>query len=166
MKTKLQKSKQIEEGLESLAKSQTLIFTDFTSTPTKEINSLREVFKEKGLKFKVFKKRLFKIAFEKNEIEFPLEGFQGQLGIVFTPEGFFEQAASLVYKFSKTNQNFKIIGGFDLKDKKFLEGDFVKMVGSLPNKQTLLAQFAFMLTVPIKRFLFVLDQLSKQTVDK
>jgi len=166
MRTKIQKSKQIEEVVNNLARSQTLIFADFTGTPTKEINSLREILKDKGLKFKVFKKRLFKIAFEKNKIEFPLKEFKGQLGVVFTPAEFFEEAASLVYKFSKTNQNFKIIGGFNLKDKKFLEDDFVKMVGSLPNREVLLAQLVFMLTFPIKKFLFVLDQLSKQTVDK
>jgi large subunit ribosomal protein L10 len=157
MKTKVQKVKHIEEGVKDLDKSQTLIFADFSGTSTKEINILRETLKAIGAKFQVFKKRLFRIAAEKNNVELPIEKFEGQLGVVFAPDDP-EKVAGPIYKFSKTNENFKIIGGIDLKEKKFLEADFVKMLGSLPSREVLLSQLAAMFTIPIKKLLVILNE--------
>ena len=38
-----------------------------------------------------------------------------------------------------------------------MAGEEVKMIGQLPSKEALLGQLAFMLTVPIKKLLFVMD---------
>lgn len=161
-KTKAQKAEQIESGLKDLEKSRTLIFADFTGTPTKEISILRENLKALGSKFQVLKKRLFRIMAEKSGFELPSEKFQGQLGVVFIPNEL-EGTVGSIYKFSKTAKSFKVIGGFDLKEKKFLEADFIKMLGSLPSREVLLGQLAFMLTVPIKKFLFILNEKAKRS---
>lgn len=161
-KTRKQKEKTVEEGIKDLAKSQTLIFADFTGTPTKEINALRELLRGINAKFQVLKKRLFRIAAEKNGVEFPAEKFQGQLSVIFAPDGL-EEVAGPIYKFSKANANFKIVGGLDLKEKKFLEADFINMLGSLPSREVLLGQLAAMLTIPIKKLLFVMNEKVKRS---
>jgi len=41
----------------------------------------------------------------------------------------------------------------------------VKRIGQLPSREVLLGQLAAMLTVPIKKFMFVLNEKAKQTVE-
>ncbi len=162
MVTKQKKKEQIEKGKEIFKRSKALIFVDFTGTPTRSLNLLRDEFKEIGSKFQVFKKRIFKIVLKENNIEQPVDKFDGQLGVIFIPDNF-EKNAKIVYKFSKNIPNLKIIGGIDLVERRFLDPDYVKMIGSLPSREVLLAQLLMMLTMPIKKLLFVLNEKAKRS---
>jgi len=160
-KTKAQKTKAIEQGLSDLKKSETVIIADFTGIPVNDMNTLRKVLKAIGAGFTVVKKRLLKLIFEKEGIEFDPKKFAGQTGVVFSPKDLVETSGA-VYNFSKSKKDlFKILGGFDVKEKKFIEGGDVKRIGQLPGREALLGQLAFMLTIPIKKFLFVLNEKTK-----
>jgi len=157
-KTRVQKTKAIEQGVEDLKKSQTVVIADFAGIPVNDINTLRKTLKAIGAGFTVVKKRLLKLIFEKQGIEFDPKKFAGQTGVVFSPKDLVEIAGA-VYNFSKDKKDlFKILGGFDVGEKKFISGEDVKRIGQLPSREALLSQFAFMLTVPIKKFLFVLNE--------
>lgn len=162
MKTKAQKVTAVEEAAKALKTSQTVIFTDFTGTPVNEVNQLRKSLAAMGAALSVVKKRLVKIVFEKEKMSFDPKQFEGPTAVVFSPKDFVE-TANVVYKFSKGKEFFKILGGFDMGEKKFVEAGDVKKLGQLPGREALLGQLAFMLTVPIKKLLFVMNEQSKKS---
>ena len=163
-KTKQQKTKDVETGLAALKKSETVVLADFTGLSVNELNSFRRTLENLGLTFKVLKKRLLKIVFEKENIAFDPKQFQGQTGVIFSPKDIVETSAP-VYQFAKQKEFLKILGGFDIKGKKFIEAADVKRYGALPSREVILGQLVGMLVTPIRQFLFVLNQEAKQTVE-
>ncbi|MEK7543092.1 MAG: 50S ribosomal protein L10, partial [Patescibacteria group bacterium] len=61
MKTKAQKTKAVESGINDLKNSKTVIITDFTGLSSNEMNSLRRALRAISTPFRVVKKRLLKI---------------------------------------------------------------------------------------------------------
>ncbi len=151
----------VEKGTESLKGAETLVFTDFTGLSVNDLNTLRKSLKAMGAAFSVIKKRLLRLTFQKEGITVDPKEFQGQLGVVFSPKDIVETAGA-VYKFSKEKKDgLKILGGLELKAKKFFVGADVKRIGQLPSREVLLGQLAAMLTIPIKKFMFILNQKAK-----
>lgn len=166
MKTKAQKKEQIEAGEREIAKSETVVLADFTGLSANELNAFRRAVRGLGGVLIVMKKRLLKLAFAKKGIELDTKKLEGQAGVVFSPKDVVE-TSGVVYNFGKpfAKKNiFKILGGFDVKAKKFIEGSEIKKIGQLPPKEVLLGQLAFLLTVPIKKLLFVVNEKSKKVV--
>lgn len=165
MKTKTQKKEQIETGKKELDKSETVVFTDFTGLSANDLNGFRKTVRGLGGVMVVMKKRLLSLTLKDKGIDFDAKKLQGQVGVVFSPKDSVE-TASAVYKFGKpfrAKKIFNILGGFEMKDKRFMEKAEVDMLGQLPGREVLLGQLAFMLTVPIKKVLFVLNEKAKQT---
>lgn len=168
MKTKAQKKEQIKIGEETLGKSQTVVITNFNGLTANELNAFRRAVRGLGGVVMVMKKRLLKLVFAAKGIEFDPKKFEGQAGVVFSPKDIVE-TAGIVYKFSKPfakKDIFKILGGFEVKAKKFIEGGEVRQIGQLPAREALLGQLAFILTVPIKKLLFVMSEKIKGRQNK
>lgn len=161
MKTKAQKKAAIESGVRGMEKSETLVLADFTGVPTKELNAFRKTLRAMGAVFTVVKKRLFKLMLKERGITFDPKTLSGQLGVVFSPKDLVE-TAGITYTFSKGKEAFKILGGFDLKEKRFVEGAEVVRYGALPSREVLLGQFVGMLTVPLRQFMTVLNERAKK----
>ncbi|MDP3975235.1 MAG: 50S ribosomal protein L10 [Candidatus Jorgensenbacteria bacterium] len=157
MKTKAQKKAQIESGVKGIAESETLVLADFTGVPTAELNAFRKTLRTMGAAFTVVKKRLFKLMLKEQGIEFDTKTLEGQLGVVFSPKDLIETAGA-TFRFSKGKGTFKILGGFNLKEKRYLEGADVIRYGALPTREVLLGQLVGMLTVPIRQFMTVLKE--------
>lgn len=164
MKTKEQKKEQIKSGEAELAKSETVVVTNFNGLTANDMNAFRKAVRGLGGVVMVMKKRLLKLVFAAKGIEFNPKDFAGQAGVVFSPKDIVE-TAGVVYKFGKPfakKDIFKILGGFEIKAKKFMAGEEVKQIGQLPSREALLGQLAFMLTVPIKKLLFVMNEKVKK----
>jgi large subunit ribosomal protein L10 len=167
MRTKTQKKEDVKRGEETIAKSETAIVTDFTGLSANELNAFRRSVRALGGIVLVMKKRLLKLVFASKDMDFDPKKFTGQAGVVFSPKDIVE-TSGVVYNFSKPfvkKDIFKILGGFELKDRKFYEGVEIKKLGQLPSKEVLLGQLAFMLTVPIKKLLFVMNEKSKKVAN-
>ena len=160
-KTREEKAKAIKEGKEGLKGSSNLIFTDFSGTSTSEIRTLRKTLKEADVKFQVIKKRLLKIILDGEGIEFDPKQFDGQIGTVFVKGDISEVAGSL-YRFSKKNESFQILGGLDLEKKEELTGDTIKTIGQLPSREVLLGQVLGTMIAPLRAFMWILSERSKQ----
>jgi ribosomal protein L10 len=158
MKSREQKIQELKASEKLLKKSQSLIFIDFGKVPTKNLNSIKTKLKNIDARFKVIKKRLLKILFQQNNIEFdPTSVFEGQAGTVFAPTDIYS-AASPVYKFF---EGMKILGAYDLDKKQFLEAALFKKIALLPSREILLSQLVGVLSAPIKMFLYILSEKSK-----
>ncbi len=164
MKTKAQKKEQIETGKSEFDKSETVVFTDFTGLSANDLNVFRKLIRGLGGVMVVMKKRLLTLSLKEKGIDFDAKKLEGQVGVVFSPKDSVE-TANVVYQFGKpfkTKNIFKILGGFEVKGKRFMEKAEVETLGQLPSREVLLGQLAFMLTVPIKKVLFVLNEKAKQ----
>lgn len=163
MKSKEQKIQEVQAGKKLLEKNQSLIFVNFEKIHTAKIVAMKIQLKKLGGKFMVIKKRLLRLIFKEKQINFdPQSAFNGQIGVVFMPDEI-EAAASPVYKIF---QELKFSGAYSLKDKQFLDTDLFKKMALLPSREILLSQLVGILSAPLKMFLFVLQEKSKQqTVD-
>jgi len=165
MKTKQQKAKQIEEGVNLLQENKNLVFVDFSGMNVEDLSLLRKILKGFGAKFKVIKKRLMRIIFEKSGVDFNPEQFESQLGIIFSDRDISEIAGP-VYKFYKdkdlAKKGFKILGAYDLLSKKFLEAETVIKIGQLPSREVLLSQLVGVLSAPIRMLMYVINERAKK----
>lgn len=164
MKTKEQKKQQIEGGQTELKGSESVVITDFTGLSANDLTAFRRAVRAIGGKMVVVKKRLLKLVLKDQGLEFEPKDFKGQTGVVFSPKDMVETAGA-VYKFGKPfakAETFKITGGYEVKEKKFLDASTVMRYGQIPPREALLGQLAFMLTVPIKKLLFVMNEKAKQ----
>ncbi len=172
MKSKAQKTEELKQGKELLAKSQVLVFTDFTNLPAEDMRRLRRELKTVGANFLVLKKRLLNILLKEAGIDFDVRQFKLSLGTVFS-EADIEKISLPVYKLfaslevpegkAKDMWVKHILGGYDLKNKVAVDATQIVFIGKLPPHEALLAQLLGMLTAPIRSFLYVLDQKSKTT---
>ncbi|MBI5732992.1 50S ribosomal protein L10 [Candidatus Jorgensenbacteria bacterium] len=166
-KTKIQKEQVVETAAIDLKKSETVILTDFTGLTANEMNSLRKTVRSMGGVFHVVKKRLLKIILGKESMVFDPDEFKGQTGVVFSPKDMVE-TSSVVYQFARQQRKdvFKILGGFDVKAMQFTKSADVIRFGQLPPREVLLGQLVGMLTIPIRKLLFVLKQKSQMVEQK
>jgi large subunit ribosomal protein L10 len=172
MKSKLQKQEELNKAKTLLGKAQVLVFTDFTNLPAEDMRRLRRELKAVGADFLVIKKRLLNLLLKDKKIDFDVRKFKISLGTVFS-EADAEKISMPVYKlFSSLNVPEgqakdvwvkHILGGYDLKNKVAIEGQQIVYIGKLPPREVLLAQLFGMLASPIRSFMYLLDQKSKQT---
>jgi large subunit ribosomal protein L10 len=166
MLTRKQKTERVEIGKKILEESRNLVFIDFTGAKVGDLRILKKTLSDLGAKLKVIKKKLMRIVFEEQGIDFNPEQFESQVGIIFSDKEL-PDIASPVYKFAKEKekQGFKILGAYDLSEKNFLDPEFVKMLGQLPSREILLGQLVGVIAAPIRMLMYVLNEKSK-TVEK
>ena len=162
VKTRKEKEDFVKEQSDIITTKKTIIFTDFAGTTVNDLNALRKELDEVGARFQVVKKRLLRVMFDEKKFEFDPETLEGQLGIIIADEDM-EEIAGPVYKFAAASDTFKILGGFETEDKKFLEKDMVEMIGKLPGREVLLSQLVGIIAGPLRAFLYILSEKSKQT---
>ena len=162
-KTKSQKIEIVNKSKEAVEKSDTLILADFTGLSANAINSLRKSLKETGMRFEVIKKRLLRRVFEEKGIALNPKELQGQTGVVFSSKDIADTART-VYKFQKTNKDhFKMLAGVELEGKKVYVSDEIEQIGKLPSREVLLGQLVSMIAYPLKSFMWVISEKSKQS---
>jgi len=167
MKTKAQKQEELKKGNELFEKSGVLVLTDFTKVPAEDLRRLRKELKQAGANFLVIKKRLLGVLLKEKGIDFNVKQFASSVGTVFSSKGL-EEISAPIFKFfstlggpenkDKDSSIKKILGGYDLKNKSFIEAKQVVMIGQLPSREVLLGQLFGMLASPIRSFLYLLKE--------
>ena len=167
MKTKAQKNEAVNEAKKLIGDSKIIFFVDFTGIGVEDMKVLRRTLRVLDVKTKVIKKKLLRVAFEKDKIDFNPEQFNEQLAMIFSPKDISEVAGP-IYRFYKERekQGFKMLGAYDMANKTFFDADMVKKIGQLPSREILLSQLLSMMQAPIRMFLYVLDQKSKMVESK
>lgn len=164
MKSKQQKTQEMDQAKELAGSSKSLIFVDFSKTPVTEISKLKVLLREIGSSYKVVKKRLLRIVFQEKGIEVDAKQFPGQLATIFSDKDI-SDPAGIVAKFSRElgkDAKFQMMGGFDFESARFFEAADITRIGNLPGRPVLLAQFAGLLKAPLSQLANVLDQISKK----
>ncbi|MBN2198168.1 50S ribosomal protein L10 [Candidatus Wolfebacteria bacterium] len=166
MLTKEQKIEQIKQGQKLLKENKSVVFVDFSEAGVEDLRSLRKTLKEIGAKMKVLKKKLMRIAFQRENLDFNPEQFELQAAAIFSDKDISE-IISPAYKFSQQlKKAFKVLGAYDIENKNFIDEEMAIKIGQLPSKEILLGQLVGVLSAPIRTFMYVLNEKSKQMVEK
>ncbi|OGY64663.1 MAG: 50S ribosomal protein L10 [Candidatus Harrisonbacteria bacterium RIFCSPLOWO2_02_FULL_41_13b] len=166
MLTKAQKTKVISDTASYIKDSKNLVFADFSTVGTKDINKLKQELKKSGSKFRIAKKTLLKLALKDSGMDFDPLQFKAQVGVIYTKQDL-SSIATPIYKFSKDltkeKKNFQILGNYDLENKVFMTADEFTVIAKLPTKEILLAQVVGVMAGTIRAFMYIIDQLSKKS---
>lgn len=157
-----------------MEKSRGLFLFDFSGVKTAELRKLRQELKKSGNPMLVIKKRLLGLLFREKGLELPLGDMKTPTGTVFVTSpsaGGLEEVAGSVYRFFAGLEKdkkikaakAKFLGGCDLEKKELIPAEQVVLIGQLPPREVLLAQLLGILAAPIRSFLYLLSEKSKQT---
>ncbi len=163
--TKEKKGQALESIKAKVAKQKSVIFADFSKVNSADLFKLRKELKENGCSLKIGKKTLVRIAFGQAGISFwnlIKKSVPGQLALVFGMEDEIAPAR-IANKFSKTNENFKILGG--IFENRFIDREKALALANLPSRNELLSRLVGSLSSPMSSFVRVLDKVreSKET---
>jgi len=165
MKTKAQKVEEVKKAVELIDRSKSMIFVDFSKTPTQEVNVLKNALLAIESTYRVVKKRLLGLAFKDKNINVDVGQFESLLATVFSPKDIVD-VAGVVYRFVKEKEkeltDFKILGGYDIQAEKFYSAAQIKEIGQLPPKEILLGQLVGIVQAPLRSLAFLLSEISKK----
>lgn len=165
MKTKQQKTQDLEKGGALAHKAQTIVFVDFSQAPTKEVEGLKRAINAVQGVYKVIKKRLLGIVLKNENIPVDVAQFDGQLATIFSEKDISDTAGT-VFRFLKDKAKefpaFRMVGGYDVTSKTFFDAAAIQAVGKLPSRDILLAQFVGLLSTPTRSLVYTLDQIAKK----
>lgn len=156
---KEKKQKALKDLKDNISKQKSVIFVDFSKVKSGDLFSLRKKLKEAGCVLKVGKKTLIRIAFGQSNISFwnkMKDSIPGQLALVFGIEDELNPAR-ISNQFSKTNENFKILGG--IFENRFIDKERVLVLANIPSRDELLSRLVGSLASSMTDFVTVLDHI-------
>ena len=125
---------------ELLSNSKMVVYAKYQGLTVAELQELRKMAREAGVKIKVVKNRLVKVAMKEIAAykDTDASSLTGQLLYALGSDEDFD-AAKVLTKFAKTHDKMELIGGFNGEDA-VLSTEEVKTLGNLPTKNELIAQ--------------------------
>ena len=111
---KEQKKSYISEMTAQFENSESVLVTHYQGLTVKQLDSLRKQMREHGIQFKITKNRIAKIALQNTKCKDLATLFTGPTAVALSKDAI--SSAKILTKFSKENQNLKILGGIMGKD--------------------------------------------------
>jgi large subunit ribosomal protein L10 len=159
-KNMLQKSQKeviVKELENALKDSSSVVFVNFHGLNVSDESALRSNLKEQGVKYKVSRKTLLKRALS-GKVEGELPDLVGEVAIAYSTDA--TAPAREVYNFQKTHLGLlNILGG--IFEGKFVNGEFMKEIATIPSKEVLLSKLAFLFCSPMQRLAIALNEVAK-----
>ncbi len=149
----------VAELTEKLNAAQSGVLVDYRGLTVEQDTKLRNQLREAGVEYKVIKNTMLRFA-AKNA------GLDGLEAILENPTSLAISAddpiapASVLAKFAKENDALEIKGGF--LEGKVVDLATIERLGSIPSKDTLIAQTVGGLNSIITSFAIVIDQIAKK----
>ena len=152
MMNKGQKQNYIKEMTAQFQNSEAVLVTHYQGLTVKQLDDLRKQMREHGIKFKITKNRITKLALEKSKCKELSNLFTGPTAVAFSEDAI--TSAKILTKFSKENENLKILGGIMGTD--ILDVDGVKNVATLPTLDEARAKIVGILRSPAQKIASIL----------
>ena len=147
--SKQKKNELVADLTELLSNAKTTVYAKYQGLSVAEMQELRKNAREAGVKIKVVKNRLVKVAMDQIAVykDTDTTGLTGQLLYATSSED--EVApAKVLAEFAKTHNALSLVGGFsDLGNT--LSEDEVKSLAAMPSKNELIAQVVAQLLSPV-----------------
>ncbi|MBI2021141.1 50S ribosomal protein L10 [Candidatus Giovannonibacteria bacterium] len=165
MITKQQKSEIVKHLKNKLANSEFVAFLNFHGMSVAKATELRRVLKKVGAEYVVAKKTLLGVASKEANLEIDKSKLEGEVAIAVSQNGE-EGILSItreINSFIKKNTGIlKTIGGF--WSGRWVEPAEIKRLASIPSREILLTQLAFMLSQPVASLARVLSEIQKSKI--
>ena len=147
-----QKKKYIDEMSSQFDKSEAVIVTHYQGLTVSQLDDLRKKMREHGIIFKITKNRITKLALEKTKCKDISNLFSGPTAVAMSEDAI--NSAKILTKFSKENQNLKILGGIMGNDILDIAG--VQNVATLPTLDEARAKIVGILRSPAQKIASIL----------
>ncbi len=149
---KEQKKQYIDEMSKHFDKSEAVIVTHYQGLTVSQLDDLRKKMRERGIKFKITKNRITKLALEKTKCKDISNLFSGPTAVTLSEDAI--TSAKILSKFSKENENLKILGGIMGND--ILDVDAVQNVATLPTLDEARGKIVGILRSPAEKIVSIL----------
>lgn len=146
--SKDKKNELVADLTELLTNAKTTVYAKYQGLTVAELQDLRKAARESGVKIKVVKNRLVKVAMGQIAVykDTDTTGLTGQL-LYAVSDNDEVAPAKVLAEFAKTHKTLELIGGFsDLGNS--LSTDEVKSLAAMPSKNELVAQVVAQLLSP------------------
>ena len=147
--SKDKKNELVADLTELLSNAKTTVYAKYQGLTVAELQELRKAAREAGVKIKVVKNRLVRVAMNQIAVykDTDTTGLTGQLLYAISNED--EVApAKVLANFAKTHDTLNLIGGFNDLGNALSEED-VKALAAMPSKNELIAQVVAQLLSPV-----------------
>ena len=152
MMNKEQKKQYIDEMLKHFDKFESVIVAHYQGLTVSQLDDLRKKMREHGIKFKITKNRITKLALEKTKCKDISNLFSGPTAVALSEDAI--TSAKILSKFSKENENLKILGGIMGND--ILDVTAVQNVATLPTLDEAKAKIVGILRSPAEKIASIL----------
>ena len=152
MMNKEQKKNYISEMTANFENSEAVLVTHYQGLTVKQLDELRKQMRESGIQFKITKNKITKLALEKTKCKDLSNLFTGPTAVALSKDAI--SSAKILTKFSKENNNLKILGGIMGKDVLDVAG--VAKVATLPTLEEARAKIVGILRSPAQKITSIL----------
>ena len=149
---KEKKQSYIKEMTAQFEKSEAVLVTHYQGLSVKQLDNLRKQMRKNGIQFKITKNRITKIALEKSRCKDLSNLFTGPTAVALSEDAI--SSAKILTKFSKENENLKILGG--IMGKEILDVAAVANVATLPTLDEARAKIIGILSSPAQKIVSIL----------
>lgn len=153
--TRVKKSEILKELVDTMKDAKSVVFADFQGLSVKDLKTLRQQMREKGVSYKVAKKTLIAIAAKENGYpEIPSDLLAGPIGAAFSMIDEIS-AAKILHQFAKKNTKLKLRGA--LFEGRVLSLSETMALATLLSKEELISKLLYLVKYPIQGFHGVLN---------
>jgi large subunit ribosomal protein L10 len=152
MMNKEQKKNYIADITAKFENSEAVLVTHYQGLTMTQLDELRSQMREYGIKFQITKNRITKIALEKTKCKDLSNLFTGPTAVAFSSDAII--SARILSKFSKNNENLKLLGGIMGND--LLDQEAVQNVANLPTLDEARAKIVGILSTPASKLVSIL----------
>ena len=149
---KEKKQSYIKEMTAQFEKSEAVLVTHYQGLSVKQLDNLRKQMRKHGIQFKITKNRITKIALEKSRCKDLSNLFTGPTAVALSEDAI--ASAKILTKFSKENENLKILGG--IMGKEILDVAAVANIATLPTLYEARAKIIGILRSPAQKIVSIL----------
>ena len=152
MMNKEQKKNYIIEMKKFFETSDSVLVTHYQGLSVNQLDMLRAEMRKHGIMFKITKNRITKLALKDTKCKDIADMFSGPTAIALSQDAI--SSAKILAKFSKKNQNLRILGG--LMGGELLKLEDVLKIATLPTLNEARAKIASILQSPAQKLLSIL----------
>jgi len=152
MMNKEQKKNYIAEMTSQFNDSKAVLVTHYQGLTMTQLDELRSKMREHGIQFKITRNRITKLALEKTKCKELSNLFSGPTAVAFGDDAII--SARILSKFSKDNENLKLLGG--IMGEEVLDREGVQNVANLPTLDEARAKIVGILATPASKLVSIL----------
>ena len=152
MMNKEQKKNYINEMKEFFDAYDSVLVTHYQGLTVKQLDELRAEMRKYGIMFKITKNRITKLALKDTKCKNIADLFSGPTAVALSKDAI--SSAKILTKFSKDNQNLKILGG--LMGEEILKLEDVLKIATLPTLNEARAKITIILQSSAQKLVSIL----------